>query len=196
MELYEKYKTLFNNYHVNTPLRIAHFMGQAEHESGLKPQRESCYYKTVDSLRTTFHTPFHGKSDEFISKYLKNTKLCANYVYANRNGNGNEESGDGFEFRGGGIFQNTFRNGYLILAKDTRIDFFNHPELIEEEPNAVVAALWFWNTNKLNVYADKDDCDGVSDLINLGHHTPKVGDAIGYAKRKALTEKWKTKLGI
>jgi putative chitinase len=191
MELYEKYKTLFGCYHLNTDLRIAHFMGQAEAESGLKSVRESCYYKTVEHLRKTFYSPFKGKSDSFISQYLRNTEKCANYVYSNREGNGNEASGDGFRFRGGGIFQNTFRNGYLKLSKDTRIDFIGNPDLITVEANAVIAALEYWKNNNLNKYADLDDLDAISDIINRGHRTEKVGDANGYEHRKSSVDQWK-----
>jgi putative chitinase len=191
MELYEKYKTLFGGYHLNNPLRIAHFMGQAEAESGLKSVRESCYYKTVEHLRKTFHSPFKGKSDAFVSQYLRNTERCANYVYANREGNGNEASGDGFRFRGGGIFQNTFRNMFLKLSKDTRIDFIGNPDLITVEANAVIAALEYWKNNNLNKYADLDDLDAISDIINRGHRTERVGDANGYEHRKASVDQWK-----
>jgi putative chitinase len=191
MELYEKYKTLFGGYHLNNPLRIAHFMGQAEAESGLKSVRESCYYKTVKHLRKTFHSPFKGKSDAFVSQYLRNTERCANYVYANREGNGNEASGDGFRFRGGGIFQNTFRNMFLKLSKDTRIDFIGNPDLITVEANAVIAALEYWKNNNLNKYADLDDLDAISDIINRGHRTERVGDANGYEHRKASVDQWK-----
>ncbi len=194
MELYVKYKSLFNSYHINTPLRLAHFMGQAEAESGLKSVRESCYYKNIDSLRKTFKTPFLNKTDSFVIQYLKNTVKCANYVYANRNGNGNEDSGDGYKYRGGGMFQNTFKNGYLILSKDTRIDFLANPDIITEEANGLIAALWYWNKNNLNAYADKDDIDGVSDIINIGRKTQTIGDSNGYKHRKECVEKWKMKL--
>ena len=196
MNLYEKYKTIFIKAGVNTNLRVAYFLGEAEAECGLVPVRESCYYKTVDSLRATFHSPFLNKSDAFVSQYLKNTEKCANYVYANRNGNGNEASGDGFKYRGGGMFQETFKNGYAALAKDTGIDFLNNPELITQETNAVIAALWYWNKNGLNAYADADNIDSVSDIINLGHRTLKNGDSNGFAKRKACIEKWKSIIKI
>jgi putative chitinase len=85
-------------------------------------------------------------------------------VYSNREGNGN--GGDGFRFRGGGIFQNTFRNSYL-LSKDTRIDFIGNPDLITVEANAVIAALEYWKNNNLNKYADLDDLDAISDIIDI-----------------------------
>jgi putative chitinase len=196
MELYEKYKTLFNAYHINTDLRIAHFMAQAQAESNLKSVRESCYYSKIIGLRNTFRSPFKGKSDSFVSQYLKNSEKCANYVYANRGGNGNEASGDGYKFRGGGMFQVTFRDGYLKLSKDTRIDFLSNPDLILEEANGLISALNYWSKNNLNKYADLDNLDAISDLINLGRLTSTNGDSNGFIHRKEALAKWKSILKI
>ena len=197
MNLNDKYKTLFNSYHVNTPLRIAYFMGTREAENGEgKPVRESCYYKTIESLRKTFHTPFLNKPDIFVTKYLRNSEKCANYVYANRMGNGNEASGDGFKHRGGGDFQVTGKGAYLKLAKDTRIHFDKNPDLILEEANSLISALEYWKNNDLNKYADEDNLDAVSDIVNIGRRTIKIGDANGYKHRKECVDKWKQILKI
>lgn len=192
MNLYDKYKTLFEKYEVNTPLRISHFMCQAEHESRFKLVRESLYYNSIDRLKAIFYTPFKGKTDSFVRQYLRNSEMCANYVYANRMGNGDQYSGDGFKFRGGGWFQNTGRNMYAWLKKETGIDFVVNPDLIIEEPNAVLCALLFWKEHNLNKYADLDDLDSVSDIINMGRLTSKEGDSNGYADRLAKLNKWKT----
>lgn len=192
MNLAKKYKSLLNSYGVNTPLRISHFMAQIEHESGLELVRESCYYKTIQGLRATFYTPFKGKTDAFVKQYLKNTEKCANYVYANRMGNGNEASGDGFKYRGGGFLQNTGQDMYAELQEDTKIPFLDNPDLILEEANAMICALHYWKKNDLNDFADTDDLDGISDRINIGRDTQKVGDANGYEHRKQLLAKHKS----
>lgn len=192
MELYEKYKTLFEKFDVNTNLRKQHFMAQADAECGLISKRESLYYTTISGLRKSFKTPFKGKSDAFVSQYLRNSVKCANYVYANRGGNGNEASGDGFKFRGGGWFQNTFRDGYEFLKSKTAIDFVSNPDLITIEANAVLCALLYWKENNLNQYADKDDLDSISDIINIGRKTIAKGDANGYEHRKECLKKWKS----
>lgn len=192
----QKYKNEFIAYDVNTPLRVAHFMGQLEHESNLIPKRESLYFKTIEGLKNTFYTPFKDKTDSFVKSFLRNSEATANYVYANRGGNGDRNSGDGFKFRGGGLLQNTFRNGYAWLTKQTGIDFLNNPDLILEEKNAVICALEFWKANKLNKYADLDDLDAVSDQINIGRQTEKVGDANGYKDRQDCLKKWKLILNV
>lgn len=183
MELANKYKTLLEKNNINTPLRKAHFFAQIHHESGLKSIRESLYYKTIKGLRDTFYTPFKDKTDDFVSQYLRNSEKCANYVYANRGGNGNEASGDGFKYRGGGFIQNTFKNAYVNLAKDTNIPFDKNPDLITEEANAMIAALWFWNKNSLNKHADADDIKKVTKIINGGYN--------GLSHRTELLKKYK-----
>src|SRR5690606_40511012 len=92
MQLYDKYRTMFSLYGVDTPLRKSHFMAQIDHESNLKPQRESLYYTDAQRAKNIFKTPFKGKSLEFVSKYLRDSEKMANYVYANRMGNGDEFS--------------------------------------------------------------------------------------------------------
>jgi len=196
MQLYEKYNTLFNNYGLTSALRTANFMAQIDAESGLKPKRESLYFKTIEGLRNTFYTPFKGKSDAFVSQYLKDSVKCANYVYANRGGNGNEASGDGFKFRGGGLIQNTHKDGYQRLKDKTGIDFISNPDFIIEEANAILASLIFWKDNDLNRYADLDDLDAISDQINKGKQTVKEGDSNGYDKRQKCLIKWKQILEV
>ncbi len=196
MNLHQKYKPLFARFEVNTSLRIAHFMAQLDYESGLVPKRESLYFKTIEGLRSTFYTPFKDKTDSFVRSFLRNSEHCANYVYANRGGNGNQSSGDGFKYRGGGLLQNTFKDGYKYLKEKTGIDFINNPDLILIEENAVLCALIFWKDNGLNKWADLDDLDAVSDQINIGRQTIKEGDSNGYAHRKECLKKWKTILNI
>jgi len=196
MQLYEKYNTLFNNYGLTSALRTAYIMSVFDAEANLKPKRESLYFKTIEGLRNTFYTPFKGKSDAFVSQYLKDSVKCANYVYANRGGNGNEASGDGFKYRGGGLIQNTHKNGYQRLKDKTGIDFVANPDCIIEEANAILAALIFWKDNNLNRYADLDDLDAISDQINIGRQTIKEGDSNGYEHRKQCLIKWKQILGI
>jgi len=140
MELHEKYKTLFNKYEINTPLRIAHFMGQLEHESNLKPIAENLNYQ-VSGLLKTFPKYFNANN---VHEYAKQPEKIANKVYANRIGNGNEQSGEGWKYRGRGFIQITGKENYFRLSNDTDIDFLHNPNLLLEEANAMISALWFW----------------------------------------------------
>jgi putative chitinase len=192
MNLVKKYRSLLNSYGVNTPLRISHFMSQIEHESDLKLVREGLYYTSVVRLKSIFKTPFKGKTDSFVSQYLKNSEKLGNYVYANRMGNGDESSGDGFKYRGGGFLQNTGKTQYAKLQEETKIPLLENPDLILNEANAMICALHFWKKNNLNKFADADDLDAISDRINIGRDTDKVGDANGYQHRKELLQKHKS----
>lgn len=190
MDFKNKYKTLLSKWEINTKLRYCMIVAQMKAESGLKLTREDMYYTTIKQARAMFYTPFLGKSDEFVTKYLRNPQGLANYVYANRGGNGNEASGDGWKYRAGGYIGITFKNTYAKLSKDTGIDFVGNPDLLLDEVNALLASLWFWKENKLNQYADKGDLDAVSDLINIGKRTSKVGDTNGYKHRKTYYEEF------
>ena len=188
MKLYEKYKTLFNKYNVNTPLRIAHFMAQIEAESGLVSKSENLNY-SAEGLSKTFpkYFPTISKANEYARKPI----LIGSRVYANRMGNGNEKSMDGWKYRGRGFLQITGKDNYQLLSKETGINCLNNPDILLEEPNAIISALWYWNKAKLNTFADADLLDAISDTINIGHRTAKVGDANGYQNRKVCLNKWK-----
>jgi len=179
MKLNEKYKTLLNSYHVNTPLRVAHFMAQIEHESGLKPISENLNY-SADRLLVIFPKYFISKED--ANRYARQPERIANRVYANRMGNGSEISGDGWKYRGRGFIQITGKDNYTMLSKDTRIDFLSKPDLLLQEANSMISALWFWNKNKLNDLADKNDIVGITKRINGGQN--------GIEHRKELLKKY------
>lgn len=190
MELANKYKSLLNSYHVNTPLRLAHFFAQIEHESGLKPKEENLNYSAKRMLEI-FKSDFDTNRDKWLSPKEKEKVLelighpdrIANFVYANQGGNGDESSGDGWKYRGRGFIQNTLKGNYIVLSKDTRIDFLNNPDLLLIEANSMIAALWFWNKNNLNTFADRDDIVSITKRINGGTN--------GLDDRKRLLIKYK-----
>jgi len=193
MNLATKYKTLLNSYFINTPLRLAHFFAQIEAESGLKPISENLNYSS-QGLRTTFIR--HFNTLEIANQYARKPEAIANRVYANRMGNSNEVSGEGWKFRGRGFIQITGKNNFIKLSKDTRIDYLNNPDWLLREADSMISALWYWNTAKLNKYADLDDVDAISDLINIGRKTKNIGDANGFEHRDDLLKKYKIEFGI
>jgi putative chitinase len=188
MELYEKYKTQFNKYGVNTPLRIVHWMTQVNHESNFKAVREGLNYSSKGLLKT-FSKYFKSRSEADL--YARKPEKIANKVYANRMGNGDEKSGDGWKYRGINFLQITGKDNMTALTKATGIDFVGDPQKHMNEADAVISALWFWKVNNLNKYADLDDLDGVSDVINIGHKTAKYGDSNGFKDRKEKYEYYK-----
>jgi putative chitinase len=189
MKLQDKYKSLFEKYELNTPLRIAHFMAQIEHESGLKPISENLNYSAKRMLEI-FKSDFDVNRDKWLSPKEKEKVLyllgspqrIANFVYANQNGNGNEASGEGWKYRGRGFIQITGKENYFRLANDTDLDCFKNPDLLLEEANAMISALWYWNLKELNKLADKNDIVSITKKINGGLN--------GIEHRKELLKKY------
>ena len=167
MELNKKYKTLLNNYHINTPLRLAHFFAQIEHESNLKPIEENLNY-SASALFRVFRKYF--PTIEIAEEYQRQPERIANKVYANRMMNGDEDSGDGWRYRGRGFIQITGKSNYIMMSKDTYIDYLNNPEWLLREADSMVSALWFWKKNNINKYADMDNVREVSRRINGGYN--------------------------
>lgn len=187
-----KYRTLFKEYGIDTPLRKAHFLAQLEAESGLVSKRENLNYSEEGLLKTfkKYFTPAQAKL------YARKPEKIANRVYANRMGNGSENSGDGWKYRGAGFLQITGKDNFKALSKYVGVDYVNNPQLLLNESDAMIAALWYWKVNNLNKYADQDNIDKVSDMINIGRPTQTYGDAHGFEKRKEFLKKWKKELAI
>lgn len=180
---------------IDTPLRVCHFLAQLSHESaGFSRDKENLNYGEAGLLKT------FGKyfKDGLEKKYARKPEMIANRVYANRMGNGSEDSGDGWKFRGRTWIQLTGKNNYAKYSKiifgDTRL--LENPDLALDPTVSAKIACAFWNQSNLNKFADKDDVDAVSDLINRGKQTSAKGDAIGYAHRLELTNKAKKAIGI
>lgn len=182
MKLQKKYKTLFEKHGLNTDLRIAHFMAQIEHESGLKPISENLNYSAQGLIQT--FSKYFTTNESLL--FARKPEKIANRVYSNRMGNGNEKSGEGWKYRGRGFLQITGKSNYFRLSNDTDIDFLKNPDLLLEEPNALISALWFWSLKGLNELADKDDLKGITRKINGGYN--------GLYHRSKLLAKWKKQL--
>lgn len=173
-------------YQINTKLRLCHFLAQILHESGnLKYKSENLNY-SAKALRSVFGKYF--KTDEIANEYARKPEKIANKVYANRMGNGNEASGDGWKYRGRGLIQLTGKNNYTICGQSINLNLVNNPDLLINTPEASVkAACWFWDKNNLNSLADKDDIKTITKRINGGFN--------GIDDRTALLKKAKSTLG-
>src|SRR5690606_13433976 len=103
-------------------------------------------------------------------EYARKPEKIANRVYANRGGNGNETSGDGWKYRGRGFIQLTLKDNYKALSNATGIDYVSNPDLLLNEADAMISALWYWNKRNLNKYADVGDLKGATRVINGGYN--------------------------
>ena len=153
-------------YEINTPKRVAAFLAQCAHESGgFKFLKENLNYK-AESLVKVF--PKYFKTLDEANKYAKQPQKIANKIYANRMGNGDEASGDGYSYCGRGLIQLTGKNNYTIFAESLEMDVKDVPEYLETFEGAVQSACFFWETNNLNVLADKGDILNMTKKINGG----------------------------
>jgi putative chitinase len=156
------------------PARLAGFLSQVAHESGgFNFVKENLNY-SAEGLTKIFHKYF--PTLESAQPYARKPQMIANRVYANRMGNGPEESGDGYMFCGRGLIQLTGRNNYTKLANDLGISVEETVAYLETPNGAVSSAGWFWDNNQLNDYCDKGDFITLTKRIN--------GGTIGLADRQ------------
>lgn len=155
-------------YEINTELRVAGFLSQTHHESGgYRYLSENLNYRW-ETLRRVFGR--HFPTDEMAREYAHNPERIANRAYANRMGNGNEASGDGWRYRGQGLIQLTGRNNQSAFAEDTGILLKDVPDYLGTYSGAVHSACWFWHTNNLNHWADTGNVRQMTRRINGGYN--------------------------
>jgi putative chitinase len=163
---YQALQQLLPQYEINTSERIAAFLAQCAHESGnFVFIKENLNYRW-QSLRKTF--PKYFPTDALAQQYEKQPEKIANRVYANRMGNGPEESGDGWRFCGRGLIQVTGRENYSWFAASLHISPEEASEYMETFEGAAQSACWFWESNNLNQWADKGDILTLTKRINGG----------------------------
>lgn len=156
-------------YEINTPERVAAFVAQCAHESGgFKFLKENLNYKAA-SLRKVF--PKYFPDDAIAARYANypnKQEAIASRIYANRMGNSDESSGDGFKYLGRGLIQLTGKNNYTIFAASIETPLEDIPEYLQTFEGAVQSACWFWEQNNLNQWADKKDILTLTKRINGG----------------------------
>lgn len=160
---------LLPDYEINTPQRIAAFVAQCAHESGgFVFLSENLNYKPA-TLRKIFpkYFPDDAIANEYCSRPNK-AEAIANKVYANRMGNGPEESGDGYRYRGRGLIQLTGKQNYTWFAASLGITPEEAADYMGTFEGAAQSACWFWETNNLNQWADKGDILTLTKRINGG----------------------------
>ena len=161
----EALEQLLPDYDINTPQRIAAFVAQCAHESGgFTTLKENLNYRAV-TLRKVFPKYFTEASAE---AFAGKQEAIANRVYANRMGNGPEESGDGFRYCGRGLIQLTGKDNYQNFADSVEMAVEDVPEYLGTFEGAVQSACWFWENNNLNQWADKGDIVTLTKRINGG----------------------------
>ena len=163
---FEAVSTILPEYDINTPQRVAAFLAQCAHESGgFVFLKENLNYKAA-SLRKVF--PKYFPDDNIAAQYANKPQMIANRVYANRMGNGDEASGDGYKFCGRGLIQLTGKDNYTFFAGSLDIPVEEASEYLQTFEGAVQSACFFWEQNNLNTWADKGDILTLTKRINGG----------------------------
>jgi len=164
---HEALDQLLDDYDINTPLRVAHFVAQCAHESGnFVFIKENLNYKAA-SLQKIFSKYF--PTAELAAQYANRPEKIANRIYANRMGNGPETSGDGYRYCGRGLIQLTGKDNYTFFAGSLSIPVEEAAEYLATFEGAAQSACWFWEQNNLNRFADANDVKGLTRAINGGY---------------------------
>lgn len=166
---------------ITTKNQVCMFLAQSIHESaGFTVLSENLNY-SAEGLIKNWPARFNAT---IAVPYAHNPTKIANKVYADRLGNGNEASGDGWKYRGRGIFQLTGKSNYTRLNQaHPDLNCVSVPESLMTFPSAITSAAWFWmigneSGKTLNAFADKNDCDGCSKIVN--------GGKIGLIERRTI----------
>ena len=156
----------FARFNINTPRQQAAFIGQCGHECGnFRILEENLNYRAATLMKLW---PKRFPTQEIANAYAGNPKKIANMVYANRMGNRDESSGDGYRFRGRGCIQLTGSTNYFNAGKALGMDFWADPDLVGTPTYAALTAGWFWSTHKCNELAEAADWVKLTKAINGG----------------------------
>jgi putative chitinase len=156
----------FQRFNILTPIQQASFIGQCGHECGqFKVLEENLNYR-AETLMKLWSKRF--PTLEIANQYARNPKKIANMVYSNRMGNRDEASGDGYRFRGRGCIQLTGHANYFHAGQACGQDFVMEPDLVATPQFAAMTAGWFWDTHRLNQFADARNYTLMTKKINGG----------------------------
>lgn len=184
VEAFNKYSGQFG---IDTPLRVVHFLSQVFHESGYLAHCEENLNYSAQGLMRTWPGRFTAAK---AAQYARKPEKIANYVYANRMGNGSEASGDGWRYRGRGYIGLTGKSNYQEYTNSDFCvgDVVKSPDLVSKSPGNIKTAMFFWWKNGCNRLADADNCLALTKRIN--------GGTIGLDSRKKLLESLKKEFGV
>jgi len=156
----------FARWGIATPRQQAAFIGQCGHECGnFRILEENLNYRAATLMKLW---PKRFPTLDIANQYAGNLKKIANNVYANRMGNRDESSGDGYRFRGRGCIQLTGYSNYFHAGQALGLDFGANPDLVATVQYAALTAGWFWATHGCNQLAEASDWVGLTKKINGG----------------------------
>lgn len=186
-----------DEFEINTRARVCAFLATLAEETGqLASMSENLNY-SAQGLANTWPSRYAERDAEgnVIKPYQPNAlaldlhrqpERIANNCYADRMGNGDEASGDGWRHRGAGGIQETGADNQRAVALFFGVPFERIGDWLRSPEGAMRSAAWGFARRGCNRLADAGDFDGVCDLVNIGRKTARVGDANGYKHRLAF----------
>lgn len=169
-------KAACKKFSIDTVREVACFLAQSSHESGgFRVLSENLRYTKASRLKQIW--PKRFPTEAAAAPYVNNPQKLANKVYANRMGNGDEASGDGYKFRGGGLFQLTGRENYTRFAKSVGKTVDEAGEYVRTKEGAAMSAGWYFDDRNLDALAATPGVEDETKAINGGY--------IGIEERRA-----------
>jgi putative chitinase len=180
-----------SEFDIDTPQRIAAFLAQCGHESADFTRLVENLNYSAQGLANTWARysasgRLGGPPNSLARRLERQPEAIANNVYANRLGNGDEASGDGWRYRGRALIQITGLDNVRAASKALNVDYVSNPDWLELPVNAARVSAWWWDANRVNAVADVADWLGVSRAVNLGSHR-STGTPHGLDDRNART---------
>ena len=169
---------------IDGPLRVAHFLAQVLHESGMLRHVEENLNYSAEGLLKVFRKYF---TPARAAEYARKPARIGARVYASRMGNGDEASGDGYRYRGRGLIQLTGKSNYREFSAWIGDDVVADPDRVATR-YAVDSAVFYWDSRNINALADADDVRAVTRAVNGGLN--------GLDDRIALLQRAKSLLAI
>lgn len=173
-------------FNILSPIQQAMFIAQVAHESGMFRLTEESFAYRPERLTQIFPKYFKTQAD--VNAVIGKPQAIANRVYANRMGNGDAGSGDGFKYRGRGLIQLTGRTNYTLAANALNVDLINYPDAVAQPEYAALTAAWFWYMHGCNDLASQGKYESITRAIN--------GGTIGLQERLRLLAICKQAIGI
>jgi len=186
LDLYcESINDAMEEFSIDEPECQAMFIAQCGHESGyLSAVIENLNY-SAKGLMGIFKKYFPNEA--IAKQYERKPEMIANRVYGGRMGNGPENTGDGWAYRGRGLIQLTGKDNYILCGRDLEYDLVSDPTYLETPEGAARSAAWFWWSRKLNRYARENNIRECTRRVNGGY--------IGLEEREHLWHAAKDVLG-
>lgn len=157
--------TAAERFHIDTPVREAGWVSQCAHESaGFVQLEENLYYTTAERIRAMWPRRVPSLGD--AAQLLRKPQALANRVYSNRNGNGDESSGDGWAYRGRGLIQLTGRANYMAAEAALDQPYKAQPDLVTQSLHAAMTAAWFFVAGGGLAMADASNVEAMTRLVN------------------------------